>query len=492
MQFKGIKLPIFDFRKIPHFFSMALNGIKSRLFRLREMGHLPNMEFNGLKLPVLRFRKIKRFPNTDDLMLSLELEEGPPPIRLSRMVYGLASLIVLAIVWASVTSLEEVARAPGHIVPAGDVVAIQHFEGGLVEKIFVHNNDFVKAGTPLVRLAQASVYSELAQLVARRDALRLSINRERAIQDTDIPEFDQTTDPDQQAEQKAYFVAKSAHNDARRATLQYRIEEIRARIEALSDQLDAARMAEKAYTEDETTVRDLFSRKLTTRERLVLARRARLDAAREVVRLSTQLDVTRRELASAQGEAAEFDAEIRSSALETTSTLTTQLAEVDALIAGVRDRLDRLTITAPVDGVVTEMTLRAVNAVVAPGDPIMRLVPTGRKLLVAARVRPSDIGRVIRGQPASIRVGAYDHAKYGFVPGRVEEISPTTAASEDGQPYYKALISLEKEYFGPEEIGARLLPGMTVEADIKNGTRTLLSYLLRPISRGWSMAFREQ
>jgi HlyD family type I secretion membrane fusion protein len=177
--------------------------------------------------------------------------------------------------------------------------------------------------------------------------------------------------------------------------------------------------------------------------------------------------------------------------LKTTTELMAELAEVDAAVAEARDQLARLDVTAPVDGVVTGMQISSINSVVGPGAPLMEIVPTGDRMIVSARVTPRDIALVRVGQPVKVRVAAYDFATFGPLPGVVERVSPSTFQSEDSGPYYRVDVALERDYFGDADRGLKVMPGMTVEADIKGRSKSLLSYLIKPVSRGWDRAFGE-
>jgi HlyD family type I secretion membrane fusion protein len=137
------------------------------------------------------------------------------------------------------------------------------------------------------------------------------------------------------------------------------------------------------------------------------------------------------------------------------------------------------------------MQVSSINSVVAPGAPLMEIVPTGERLIVAARVAPRDIALVKEGQPVKVRVAAYDFATFGPLPGVVERISPSTFQSEETGPYYRVDVALERDHFGDAPAGLRVMPGMTVEADIKGRSKSLLSYLVKPVSRGWDRAFGE-
>ena len=172
--------------------------------------------------------------------------------------------------------------------------------------------------------------------------------------------------------------------------------------------------------------------------------------------------------------------------------MTAELAEVEEALRDLRDRVERLEVRAPVRGVVNALAVHSVNAVIQPGQELLEIVPMADELVVEARVMPHDIGHVEEGQAADIRVSSYDFARFGAVLGVVRQLSASTYLDENLQPYYRAVIALDQDHVGDQPGVNRIIPGMTVEADIKTGSKTILDYLLRPVSRGLSSAFQER
>lgn len=157
-----------------------------------------------------------------------------------------------------------------------------------------------------------------------------------------------------------------------------------------------------------------------------------------------------------------------------------------------QDRVQRLQITAPVGGIVQGLTVTSINAVVEPGQVILRVVPVDDELIVESRISPRDIGHVHPGQQADVRFDSYDYARFGSISGTVRRISPSTYLDEHRNPYYRAEIRLSKYYLADQPAALRIIPGMTVQADIRTGSKSILDYLVKPISRGFATAFRER
>jgi HlyD family type I secretion membrane fusion protein len=121
----------------------------------------------------------------------------------------------------------------------------------------------------------------------------------------------------------------------------------------------------------------------------------------------------------------------------------------------------------------------------------MEIVPTDVPLVVIAEVAPQDIAQISIGQHADIRVSAFDYATFGTLEGKVDRVSATTFADQNGRQFYKVRVRLARDRFGGGPRAARILPGMEVEADVKTGARSILAYMLKPVTRTWDTALKE-
>lgn len=161
-------------------------------------------------------------------------------------------------------------------------------------------------------------------------------------------------------------------------------------------------------------------------------------------------------------------------------------------MAKLEDRANRLEIRAPVRGIVKGLQAHTIGGVIAPGALVLEIVPMDEELVVEARVATTHVGHVEVGQPVTVKVLTYDFARYGGIPGRLRSVSASTFVAEDETPYYKAVIALDRNYVGGDPNRNLVLPGMTVQADIKTGRKTLLQYLLKPVYSSIDEAFQER
>lgn len=422
------------------------------------------------------------------------LEEVGPP-RIVRWLLFLLSLSVFGfIAWAAVRELKETTKASGEIVPSGSVLAVQHLEGGIIERIFVRNGDIVKAGDTLIRLNPTAATAQLDEMEARSTSLK--IHRERLLA------FAQGRDPDYSAVPPRY--AKLASGE--RAILQQQNDALMQEASVLQSQ---ARQRDSELAVLHSQVRKLSARIQTLgvqkemRERLsakglvsklvYLQTLEQYQTARgELEEIRGKIETGNNAIEEAESKIAQLRSQRLNEALEEAGRVSGELASVTETIRRLRDRVTRLDITAPVNGIVKGMTTNTVRGVITPGGLVTEIVPIDEELVVEARISPIDIGHISVGQHATIKITTFDFARFGSIDGKVTKISASTFKDRDNEVYYKAEVELAKKYVDTDGKKNLILPGMVTEIDINTGERTVLRYLLRPVFQSLDVALSER
>lgn len=198
-------------------------------------------------------------------------------------------------------------------------------------------------------------------------------------------------------------------------------------------------------------------------------------------------------------EIAEIDGKLEQYSADLIKLNSTELAEVNNRIGQLAEILKRdrqefqqLSIKSPLDGIVHGLRNHTLGGVIKPSETIMYVVPNDHKLVADVRINSLDIGHLIVGQGAVLKLTTFTFDKYGGIKGILTEVSPSTYKDENGEPYYSATISLERNYVGNDPTQHKIMPGMTVQADIKTGGKTLLQYLISPIQKAASEGMRER
>jgi HlyD family secretion protein len=424
-------------------------------------------------------------------------------IRL-HLIVGLAIVVVLAGGlggWASTAEISGALIAPGQIVVESNVKKVQHPTGGVVGEVLARDGDLVKAGQVVVRLDDTVTKANLAIVTKNLDGLWARAARlqaeQQGIDKIVFPKslLDRADDPDVRAiiaSETKLFEVRVNGRIGQKAQLRERITQLNEEIAGLTAQ-ESAKDQEIALVEKELTgVRQLYDQHLVQLTRLTTLERdaARLNGER------AQYIASR---AQAKGKITETELQIIQVDKDMVSDVSKDLRETNDKIGEyverkvtAEDQLKRTDIRAPQDGMVLQSQVHTVGGVITAGDAIMTIVPQTDDLRVEAKVNPQDIDKLQIGQKTLLRLSAFNQRTTPELNGVVSRVSPdVTTDQRTGQSYYTIRVSMP-----PEEIArlgdARLIPGMPVEAFVQTGDRTLMSYLIKPLSDQLMRAFREK
>jgi len=379
--------------------------------------------------------------------------------RTSIWVITLSTLAVLGfILWSVWADLDQITRARGQVIPTGRVQTVQAATEGTVNAIMVKEGDRVAKGQLLVALDQVSAGAGVEEGRARVAALRATMARIEA----ELFNKALTFPPEVAA------FPEVASNQ--RMLLARRRQALNADIAALSSQLTLARQELELN-------RPLVGSGDIARAELLRLQRAVSDLSGQIAsRRSRHLQ------------------ELQTEYTQTQEQLTT--AE-QALIQRA-DQLGNSELRAPAAGIVSNLKLSTVGAVLRPGDEVMQIIPEGARLIVEANLSPAEIAFIRPGQDASVKFDAYDSSVYGSAEARVIFVSPdtTTVSRPDGgqDSFYRVQLATDTRTMRPKNPGERIeiQPGMTATAEIKTGTQTVFHYLTKPILRTTSEALGER
>ena len=182
----------------------------------------------------------------------------------------------------------------------------------------------------------------------------------------------------------------------------------------------------------------------------------------------------------------------RDKALQQLGILESERADALEIKEKLSQRIARLAIRSPVDGVVKGLEVHTIGGIIAPGRKLMEIVPANSELFAEVKISPNDIGHIKVGFPVIIKITSYDFSRYGAINGTVAGLSATTFANKRGQTFYKGVVTLEQNYVGKDPGQNLVLPGMIVNADIITGQKSLLAYFLKPIHKALNSAFSER
>lgn len=367
--------------------------------------------------------------------------------RSARVVWITAVFLAVFFVWAWVFEIDEVSSGAGKVIPSSRDQVIQSLEGGILSKLNVREGQVVEKGAVLAQLDPTRSESSVGETAARYRAALAASARLRA----EVEAQSSIAFPSELDEWPQLKAAEAALFQSRRASLH-------ETIAGLDQALTFARR-ELAITQS------LISTGAASNIEVIRLQRQVADLELKRAEARSQYLVRSRE------DLAKADADVKS---------------LQSVVRGREDALDRMTLVAPVRGIVKSLDVTTIGGVVAPGGSVMTLVPIDDQLLVETRISPRDIAFIHPGQSAQVKVTAYDYSIYGGLEGRVETITPDTLRDEIKPEvvYYRVLVRTNSDAL-TDKAGRRLpiTPGMVTTADIRTGRKTVWDYLTKPLNK---------
>jgi len=397
--------------------------------------------------------------------------------------------------WASWAELDEVTRGDGKVIPSSQVQVVQNLEGGIVAAIPVREGAVVEEGHVLLRIDNVRAASDLRESRQRYLALLGALGRLRAeVDGTPIalaPEV-LTDAPEVAANERALYHARAAALQSEIDILRSQATQRRQELSELRTRLDQLERSLALATEELEIKRPLAARRVVSRIELLQLERQVNDLAGELE--STRLAVPRIESALQEAER-RIEERRLSFRAEAQRELTAVQAEATALaeaITATADQVRRTDVRSPVRGTIKRLLVTTVGGVVQPGQDLVEIVPLEDTLLVEAQVRPADIAFLHPGQPAKVKVTAYDFSIYGGLDGVVEDISADTITDDKGESFYRVRVRTAENALEHAGEILPIIPGMTTQVDILTGEKTVMDYLLKPILKARERALRER
>ena len=400
----------------------------------------------------------------------------------SGLLYIVLLLFVGFVIWAYTAKFDQVITAEGKVYPFSRLQEIEHYEGGLLEKIHVKRGESVSKNQLLVSLSPLSADSDfniqkanIALLLIKKSRLESEYAGKQNFEISgEIKEkYDQIFD-----NEYALFLKRKALFDEELLKSENNILMASSRFEASEAAFDAA-------SEEFSVVSSLYEQGLESRLSKIKSERAYAESA-------ASRDIAEQELTKAKSE-------LNSLKLDQQAKVLAELSEVKseyiAAFEGIRvaaDKADRTQIRAPIDGIVNRVLISTRGSVVKPGETVVEVVPADQTIVVEANVLPSDIGFVIPSQRAQVKITAYDFSVFGALSGAVSVVGADTITNENGENFYVVKIDLDQDFLAVKNRSLKVIPGMTAQVDIITGKRSPLEYIFSPITKTLQESFREK
>lgn len=414
------------------------------------------------------------------------------PLRARMLVRTITVVAALAIMWATVTDVDEITRGEAKVIPSRQLQVLQSFDGGIVSQIAVQEGQIVAANQLLLQVDSTRFESSVREGRAQYLALQARAARLRALAEGkpfDPPVEATKEDPKLVDEERRLYETKTSELDAQ---LSIARQQLAQRQQDLSESRARREQASQAY--------ELSARELSVTKPLIssgaVSEVELLRLERDVTRFRGERDMAAAQIARFQAAIAEASRKIQEVELnfrnDARKEMADTLGKLGALTegnVGLADKVKHSAIRSPVRGTVKRLLVNTVGGVVQPGKDIVEIVPLEEALLLEAKVLPKDIAFLHPGQRAIVKFTAYDFSIYGGLEATLEQIGADTVTDERGNTYYVVRVRTHKSQLGDN---LPIIPGMVAEVDIVTGQKSVLAYLLKPVLRAKQAALTER
>jgi HlyD family type I secretion membrane fusion protein len=422
------------------------------------------------------------------------------PIVIGSWIVGV--FVVAAFLFAAVAPIDAAVLAPGVIRVEANRKEVRHRDGGVVRRIMVREGQQVRLGQPLIALddVQAKAYvdtlqnqydSVLAQSArfqaeaAGRRLLTFPAELTARISDPRVAGLVR--------DQEFLFTSRLSFYDSQSDVLGQREQQLATQIGGVQAQLDSIDEQLRLTREELAGYQTLHEKGYAPKTLILRYERTLADLQGRRGSLISEINRLRQQMGETRLQLVTLRQERTSQAAEGVREMQTMLSDVGPKLTAARQVLERTVVRSPANGYVLSLSQHTIGGVVGAGELLMAVVPINEPLIVTARIKPTDIDDVRAGMRARVRLSAFNYRKVSPVEAEVMSVSADQLTDErTGEGYFMAEIRIPPKELAKLPKGSRITPGMPAEAMIVTGKRTILSYIVSPITDTVSDALREE
>ena len=403
--------------------------------------------------------------------------------------------------WAAVVPLSSAVIGNGSVSTESNRQTIQHYEGGIVSKIMVHDGDHVRAGQTLFELSP--VQADAALGAARNQLFSLLTKSDRLQAERD-GHATVVFSPEVMAESSNPVVATAMHDEQRQfierrstiasevAVLQTRIAEYQNEIQGIDEQNAGMQKQVGLLDEEISGLQVLYQKDLVPKPHILELQRARAQLEGQIGGAVADKARAEKSIGETQLQITQLRQQFLQDVSKETADVQEQIGDIRQKFAVAQDAARRVTISAPMDGVMQNVRFFTVGGVVRPGEPIAEIAPDHGRMIVDTRFSPNDVDSVHAGQTVQVRFSSFHSRRIPVIEGTVRSLSQDRLADEATHTsYYLAVVDVPEQNL-PPEIKGKLRAGMPAQVIATTGSRTALQYIFGPLSNAMSGTMRER
>lgn len=413
----------------------------------------------------------------------------------SFLLLIIISFVVGFLYWTSITELDVVVRGQGKTISAGKNQLVQSPEAGVISFTYVNEGEIIDAGAKLFEIDLVELKGQLEQVTERLVAL--SIKRSRLQAESKLTgEFEVESEfrdyTDLITSERSLLISRLEQLQSAKLVLETRLDQRKAEIEEILIEQRSIQNNLNLLLKEIETVEPLVKASLAPETRLISLEREREDLQGRLDRIPSSINRINSSITEIK---LQLDAETKSfhtNSLSELAQINLEIADLNARLPNIKQRLSRSDISSPITGIVNRITYQSKDAFIKPGDVLIEIVPINDDLIVEAQIDPKDIAKVAAQDQTKISLTAYDASKYGRIDGLVTNISADAITNKQtGQEYYAIDVKIIGELPIVDEQPILILPGMVATVEILSGRRTILEYFWQPLVKTADIALRE-
>lgn len=431
-----------------------------------------------------------------DFMEELEAATRMKPSERSHyLLIAIAALVVAFLIWSNQAEIEEITHGSGQVVPTQEIQIVQSLEGGIIEDILVREGQTVEKDQILLKVSDVAFASEgrgaeakILSLKAKKARLEAEANDK----DFEVPAEIKQKFPDIARNELELYQSRQAELENAKSILDNKISSAASQISEVRAKINRLSESRRLLNQELKITKEMVAKKAVPKLEEIRLNRELSNLSGQISEAVEERGGLEAELSLAKREREDREDQFKSQVLGELNDIETQISQIGENITAIEDRVARTEVRSPVDGVVNNVALTTIGGVIEPAMQLFEIVPLDDDLKIVARVTPQEIAFLRPGQPANIKISAYDSQRYGSLEGELVRLGANSVTDREGNIFFEIELVAQKNYLGSEEAPLPITPGMVAEVEIITGKRTIFSYLVKPVLRAKDKALTER
>lgn len=427
-----------------------------------------------------------------------------PPVKIDIILFVVSLFFILALIWASFSEIDEIARGQGKVIPAKKIQTIQNLDGGIVSEILIEEGEHVKKDQALMKIDTIRFAASLEEnqenylsLIAKSTRLRneLKYTPKKSSKKLKFPKELYTAKSDYMSIEDKLYKHRIQEYENSLKTLQYQLYQKKQELNELYAKEKQLQRSVVLLDEQLRTIEKLTNSGSKSKMDLLEIKSKYNDLKGELEATTLSIPRVKLSIAEANSKIKERTSNFRSEASQGLQETESEIKRIKARLVSDNDKLNKTIVRSPVDGIIKVININTIGGVVKSGADLIEIVPDSNILLIETKIDPKDIAFINPTLKAVVKLTAYDFSIYGALEGKIVEISADSIEDEkskENKSYYKVTIKTNKNYLERDGKKLPIIPGMIASVDIVTGKKSILDFILKPILKTKQNALHER